>query len=75
MLLVEQAENALARMELEERLFAFECALDALDRRAKAILEVRRAEAHEANRAQRDEWQLKLQILRSPAPKSMTVPN
>jgi len=74
LLLVEQAEQALVILEQSERIHALECAL-ALDRRAIGILEMRRAEAHEANREKRDEWNGKLQVLKSPAPSSMKIVN
>jgi hypothetical protein len=73
--LVGQYQTALTVLEQSERLHAIECALTALGHRAQGILEIRRAEAHEANRAQREDLQGRLGVLLKPAPSSEELVN
>jgi hypothetical protein len=75
MLLVEQAETAPEVLEPSERIHALECALNALDHRARGIPEVRVEDVPEANREQCNEWIGNPQVLQSPSPASMRIPN
>lgn len=63
LLLKQQIEDGKTILQQEERLFALECALEALDHRAVGILKIRASEAHEANHEKYALLQTKLDTL------------